>query len=213
MTARQRVPRSTSALGALTAAEKGELLDNLLMARPELRVQVEALAERRLVDEDRSAVADDVESTLRFHEIDELDGRAGYHPGRGYVDPGEAADEILDEALQPFLDDLIRRGELGMTAAAVELAVGILCGLYACREARSESLLEYSPDYPVERAGDVVDRCAKLGVELPVDDLLNLVPEWSRLLLPTPQRPVSGSIGGGRQASPRVGPGTGRSKR
>jgi hypothetical protein len=166
------------------------------------------------VDEDRSAVADDVESALRFHDVGELNGRAGYHPGRGYVDAGGAADEILDEALQPFLDDLIRRGELGMTAAAVELAVGILCGLYACREAGSEPLLEYSPDYPVERAAEVVDRCAKLGFELPVDDLLDLVPEWIRLLLPTPPQPGNGRTAGERHASAPVGsaPRTGRSK-
>jgi hypothetical protein len=180
--------KKTPALNALSMAEKGELLDKLLTVRPELREQAEDLAAQRLVDEDRSAVADDVESALRYHDIDELNGRAGYHPGRGYVDPGEAADEILDEALQPFRDDLARRGELGMSAAAAELAVGILCGLYACREAGSESLLEYSPDYATERAGDLVDRCATLGLALPVDDLLEAVPEWSRLLRPHPSR-------------------------
>jgi hypothetical protein len=169
-------------------AEKSELLDTLLAARPELREQAEGLAGRRLAGEDRSVVADEVESALRYHDIDELNGRAGYRPGRGYVDPGEVADEILDEALQPFLDDLARRGELGMTAAAVELAVGIVCGLYACRGAGSESLLEYSPDYAVERAGDVVDRCAELGLALPVDDLLEAVPEWGRILRSTPSR-------------------------
>jgi hypothetical protein len=210
--ARRTAPRRrTSALDALTLAEKGELLDELLTARPELREQAEALAGRRLVDEDRSAVAQDLESALRYHDVDELSGRAGYHPARGYVDPGEAADEILDEALQPFLDDLTRRGELGMTAAAAELAVGILCGLYACRDAGSESLLEYCPDYPVERAAEVVDRCAKLGVELPVDDLLELVPEWSRLLHPAPPR---GRRDEGRAGVP-VGPAAraGRSRR
>jgi hypothetical protein len=97
-----------------------------------------------------------------------------------------------------------------------ELAVGILCGLYACREAGSESLLEYSPDYAIERAADVVSRCAKLGVELPVvDDLLDIVPEWSGLVLPSPPRPGSGDRAGERQAGARVGPAarTGRSKR
>ena len=145
LTARRAAPRrKASAVSALSLAEKGELLDELLSARPELREQAEALAGRRLVGADRSVVADDVESSLRYHDADELNGRAGYQPGRGYVGPGEAADEILDEALQPFLDDLTRRRELGM--AATELAVGILCGLYACREAGSESLLEYCPD-------------------------------------------------------------------
>jgi len=184
---RQRTPaRRTSALDALTAAEKGELLDELLAARPQLREQAEALAARHMSDEDRVRVADDVESALRYLDIEELNGRAGYRPGVGYVDPGEAANEILDEALQPFLDDLARRAELGMTAAAVELAVGIVCGLYQCRDGGSESLLEYSPDYPIERAANVVDRCAKLGIDLPVGHLSESIPEWSRILPPTP---------------------------
>jgi hypothetical protein len=180
--------RRTSALDALTSQERAGLLEELLAARPELREQAEAMARGRLVDEDRAGVADDVESALRCCDIDELSGRAGYHPGRGYVDPGEAAYEIFDEALQPFFDDLTRRGELGMTAAAVELAVGILCGLYACRDAGFESLLEYAADYPVERAADVLEQCAKLRVELPVDDLGQLIPEWGRLLRPEPAR-------------------------
>jgi hypothetical protein len=41
--------------------------------------------------------------------IEELNTRVGYRPGRGYVHPAEAADEILDEVLQLFLDDLQRR--------------------------------------------------------------------------------------------------------
>jgi hypothetical protein len=179
--------RRTSALDALTSQERAGLLEELLAARPELREQAEAMARGRLADEDRAGVADDVESALRCCDIDELSGRAGYHPGRGYVDPGEAAYEIFDEALQPFLDDLTRRGELDMTAA-VELAVGILCGLYACRDADSESLLEYAADYPVERAADVLEQCAKLRVGLPVHDLGQLIPEWGRLLRPAPAR-------------------------
>ncbi len=176
----------TSALDALTWQERASLLEELLAARPELREQAETMARSRLVNEDRAGVADDVESTLRGFDIDELNGRAGYHPGRGYVDPGEAAYEILDEALQPFVDDLTRRGELGMTAAAVELAVGILVGLYACRHTGSESLLEYAADYPGERVADVLERCAKLRLELPDHDLEQLMPEWTRLLIPAP---------------------------
>ena len=63
-------------------------------------------------DAGRSAVADDVESVLKWLDINELNTRAGHRPGFGYVDPAEAADEILDEALQPFLDDLQRRASL-----------------------------------------------------------------------------------------------------
>lgn len=78
---------------------------------------------------DRTAVADDVACALRYLDIEELNGHAGYRPHRGYVHPAEAAEEILDEALQPFLRDLERRAALGMATAATELAVGILLGL------------------------------------------------------------------------------------
>jgi hypothetical protein len=92
-----------SALDTLSAAEKATVLDELLAARPELREPAEAYAVQVITDAGRSAVAGDVEAALQGLDIEELNTRAGHRPGRGYVHPAEAADEILDEALQPFL--------------------------------------------------------------------------------------------------------------
>jgi hypothetical protein len=133
-------------------------------------------------------VASDVADTLKGQDIEELNIHAGYRPGRGYVHPVEAADEILDEALEPFLYDLERRAALGMKTAAVELAAGILLGLYECRDGGSETLLEYCPDYAAERAARVVGQCAKLGIELASAELLDLVPQWSAMLALTSRR-------------------------
>lgn len=171
-----------SALDALSAAENAAVLNELLAARPELREPAEAYAAQVVANAARSAVADDVEDALQALDIEELNTQAGYRPGRGYVHPAEAADEILDDALQPFLDDLQRRAGLGAGSAAVELAAGILLGLYNCRHGNSETLLEYSPDYAAERASGVVSDCAKLGIELPVIELIDMMPEWSALL-------------------------------
>ena len=171
-----------SALETLSAAEKATVLDELLASRPDLREPAEAYAAQLMKGAERSAVADEVESALHYLDIDELNTRAGHRPGFGYVDPAEAADEILDEALQSFLDDLQRRADLGMRSAAAELAAGILLGLYNCRDGNSETLLEYSPDYAAERASGVVSDCAKLGIELPAVELLDLMPAWSDLL-------------------------------
>jgi hypothetical protein len=123
-----------SAPGALSAAEKAAVLDELLAARPDLRKPAEAYAAQVMTGADRSAVADDVENALQGLDIEELNIRAGYRPGRGYVHPAEASDEILDEVLQPFLDDLHRRAGFGMRSAAAELAAGILLGLYLAPE-------------------------------------------------------------------------------
>jgi hypothetical protein len=177
-----RKSRATSALAAMSIGEKATVLDELLATRPDLQALAETHAARLMSNEDRSAVASDVADALQSLDIEELNGHAGYRPGRGYVHPVEAADEILDEALQPFLDDLERRAALGMTAATVELAMGILLGLYACRDGASETVLEYSPDYPAERAAQVVDQCARLGIVLPSAELLDLVPAWDALL-------------------------------
>lgn len=174
--------RTASALAALSAYEKATVLDELLAARPDLRKLAETRAAARLSTEDRGAIADDVAGALRSLDIDELNGRAGSQPGRGYVDPGEAADEILDETLRPFLDDLQRRAKIGMRSAAVELAAGILLGLYECRAGGTESLLEYSPDYAGERASEVSQMCHKLGIDLPDAELLDLMPDWGTLL-------------------------------
>jgi hypothetical protein len=84
--------------------------------------------------------------------------------------------------LEPFLGDLERRAALGMAAAATELAVGVLLGLYRCRHAGSETVLEYAPDYPAGRAADLVDRCTKLHVGLPRDELVDLLTEWDAII-------------------------------
>jgi hypothetical protein len=171
-----------SALNALTAAGGGELLDTLLTARPALRKQAEELAIRRHAAMYIADVADDVESDLRSPGIDGLNGRSGYRPDMGYVHPVEPAGEVLGEVLQPYLDDLQRHLKLGMATAAVDLAVAILHGLHRCRDYASESLLEYSPDYADERAAEVVRRCHGATVDLPLDDLAEILTGWESLL-------------------------------
>jgi hypothetical protein len=42
--------------------------------------------------------------------------------------------------------------------------------------------LEYNPDYASERAADMVDRCQKLGVALPIAELFDVLPEWTTIL-------------------------------
>lgn len=170
--------RSTSALAVLSVTEKASVLDELLAARPDLRELAEAHAIRLVSTEDRASVAAAVAGALLGLDIMELNGRAGYRPGHGYVHECDAAHEILDEVLDPYLRDLERRAALGMKAAATELAVGIVLGLYQCRDGGGETLLEYAVDYAVESAGHVVDRCGELGIGLPHEELVDLMPEW-----------------------------------
>lgn len=169
-------------LPALTVEEKAGLLDELLAAHPQLRGEAEERAAARLAAVDTDDVAERVASTLGGLAMEELAGRAGYRPGVGYVHEGEAAAEILDEALEPFLADLRRRARLGHAAAVTQLAVGILIGLYECRHPAGETLLEYAPDYAYDRAWALLRECDRLGAQLPVDDLAHVTPAWDGLI-------------------------------
>ena len=64
--------QEAGAWDALSAAEKAAVLDELLTARPDLREPAEAYAAQLMKDAGRSAVADDVESVLKWLDINEL---------------------------------------------------------------------------------------------------------------------------------------------
>ena len=54
-----------------------------------------------LVEISPFSVADEVEDALLQFDYDDLNGRARSHSW-GYVEPSEAAGELLEEALEPF---------------------------------------------------------------------------------------------------------------
>ena len=71
----------------------------------ELTAGAERLALARLAAVDADEVAETIEWTLRGADADPLAHRAGRVRGRSYVDVNEAASEILEDLLQPELDD------------------------------------------------------------------------------------------------------------
>src|SRR2546425_548528 len=68
---------------------------------------------RRLRDDNFEDIGQDVYDSIQVLGYDELNGRAGRQEW-GYVEPGEAAAEILSETVGHLLDDLKRRVDLVM---------------------------------------------------------------------------------------------------
>jgi hypothetical protein len=169
----------TSALASLGAAEQGAVLEELLRRRPELRREAERIAREQLADTDREAVAEELEGTLRSLSSDELNARAGRQRW-GYVEPTEAAWELLDESVEPYGREIERLDGLGMTVAAVETALGVVTGLYRCRGCDdSDLLLSWAPDFPAEAAGDVIDALVKAGIDVSPESVAEAAPEWA----------------------------------
>jgi hypothetical protein len=183
-------------LDRLESAECAAVLRALLDRHPELAGEAEEIARRAVTDVDAEAVADEVEEAILSRDLDELDGRAG-RKSWGYVDPSEAAWEILEEALDPFVEQMKRHVDLGFEAAATSTCEGIVLGLCRCRGHGAEAVLGYAEDFPAEAAGNAIatlkrESRTKYGRawRLP-DAIVNRMPEWAEIFGPGP-RPQGG---------------------
>ena len=112
-------------------------------------------------------IAFDVESAILSLDLDDLNNRAGSHSG-GYVEPSEAALELLQEAV-----------------AAFETCKGIVFGLYQCRNLTGGDLLSWAPGFPVEAASDAacqLNATCKPGASFNFGEFVaEYVPEWQWL--------------------------------
>ncbi len=171
--------RRPSALAQLQPAEAAAVLTQLLKSHPEMRAEAERLAGAMLDEVSAADVAVGVEGDLRALDVDDLNERAGPHRG-GYTEPADAADELLEEALAPYVEDLRRRLATGRSGAAMETLRGILAGLYAVRHADGGGeVLDWSPDFPQTAAAMVAGIWRNAGRDLPVEVLNDVVPEWA----------------------------------
>ena len=150
-----RPPKPGSVLERLEAHEAHAVLHRLLTAHPDLRTEAEQAARSLLSQVSFESVADDVEHALRSLDLDDLGSRAGRHRG-GYTSPTEAAWELLQEAVDPFLSDMKRQMELGLGREALEICKGVVLGLYRIRGPRGDEFLGWAQDFPTEAAADAV---------------------------------------------------------
>ncbi len=69
----------------------------------------------------------------------------------GYVEPDQAAQDLLEEAVDPFVEDMKGQIRRGLGPEALEVCKGIVLGLYRVHKTRTE-LAEYAPEFPEEHA-------------------------------------------------------------
>lgn len=148
--------RGGSILERLRPEESQDVLRRLLAAHPELRGEAEELARSRMREVTFETIADEVEAAVGAFALDDLNGPAGRHAW-GYVSPTEAAWEILEEAIEPFLSDIKRQIELGLEAEALEICKGVVLGLYRVERRKGGALADWAPDFPVEAAGGAIE--------------------------------------------------------
>lgn len=174
-------------LARLERNEGASVLRTVLERHPERAIEAEEIAKATVTDVDAEAVAEDVEQAVLDLDLSELDSRAGRQQW-GYVEPAEAAWEILAEAIDPFLDDTKRHVDLGFEAAALATCAGIVLGLYRCRGKNSDQLLGWAEDFPADAAGEAVampaseSRARHRRAWLLPDAVVAQVPDWVEMI-------------------------------
>jgi len=121
-----------------------------------LAVRIAEMATAHLSGVDSEEVAAVLYDELDSLEVEEVWDRAG--PTRhGYVDPGEAADGMIEEGIEPFLEELKKYQALGMSAEANGICMGLLLGLYRCKRESTSEFKDWAGDAPSIFADAVVD--------------------------------------------------------
>lgn len=165
-------------LDVLDPTEKAAVLSELLRRHRELRVEADDIATRHMAATSSETVAESVEQDLRSLTIFDLGGRAGRQPW-GYKEPTEAAWEVLGETTDPRIGGIKRLLALGMTQPATATALGVIAGLYRCKDCDGDDgLLSWAPDFPLEHAEHVIDLLAEQNVTLPPDSVSDAAPGW-----------------------------------
>ena len=184
-----RRSRRGKVLARLNPAESAAVLRALLERHPELVGEAEEIARATVTEVDVSAVAEDVAQAVLDLDLEDLGARAGRKIS-GYVEPTEAAWELLEEAVDPFIDEMKRHIELGFDAAATATCAGIVLGLYRCRGTTTDRVLGWAEDFPEETASYAVATLTRdsrtkhrRAWRLP-QPILDAVPEWTAMLDP-----------------------------
>ena len=89
-------------------------------------------------------------------EVEEVWDRAG-RTRYGYVEPGEAADQMIEEVMEPFLEELAKYQKLGMNTEANRMCMGLLLGLYRFKRESTSEFRDWASDAPIIFAETVVD--------------------------------------------------------
>src|SRR5437867_10875855 len=168
--------------------EATRVLQRLLAAHPELEMEAEGVAKSLLRAADFEVIADDICDAIQSLGYEQLQGRAG-RQAWGYVEPDQAAADILNETIAPFLDDLKRRVDLGLQEEALEQCKGLVLGCYRLEKDGGGDLVQYAPEFPGETAACALeiwrDGATRPGKRTIFSNefIEQFVPEWDTMVV------------------------------
>ncbi|TEU19246.1 MAG: hypothetical protein E3J21_04285 [Anaerolineales bacterium] len=140
----------------LSPTDALSILRTLASSDEQLAARIAEIATAHLSEVDPEEVAAVLYDELDALEVEEVWDRAG--PKRdGYVDPSEAAYGMVEEVIDPYLEELKKYQKLGMNAEANRMCMGLLLGLYRFKHESTSEFKNWAPDAPSGFAWAVVN--------------------------------------------------------
>ena len=122
----------------------------------QIAARIAEIALAHLSDVNWEEVALELYEELELLEVEEVWDRAG-STREGYVEPGEAAEEMIGEVVEPYLEELKKLGALSMSTEANQMCKGLLLGLYRFRHESTVEFKDWASDAPSSFAWAVVE--------------------------------------------------------
>jgi hypothetical protein len=148
-------------LSYLDPHELAKVLHQILIRHRDLRDEANSIATDLLNDISVEAVSEEVTDLILGVGLEVLGNRAGKRPW-GYVEPGEAAWEVLEESIEGIEKEMEKRMQAGLERSAEKLCQGIVIGLHNAMAANCDGALAWAPDFPVEAASRTVSNLLDL---------------------------------------------------
>ena len=189
-------------INKLTPEQALEVVMRLIDKGSAIRDAVTTEARNVLSEIDVDKVADDVFFSLDSIDVQECWDRAGKSRD-GYTSPDEAAFELIEERLQPFVDQGRRYQELAMTDEQATYFRGMILGIYRFEHETESEFLEWAVDMPLEFAGALLKEWREGGKDsnsaAPMKGFIrDRCPNWARHLLGA-EVPASMEVEGDRR--------------
>jgi hypothetical protein len=156
ISSRGAIVRTPNFLDSISPDDALQILKLMAQRDFEIRKKIDATAREVLANIDVDGVAAQVQMDLELLNVEEVWDRAG-STREGYVEPGDAAWELLEEALHPFMEELAKHKKLSMINEADLLSMGILKGIYQFSKESTTEFKDWAVDAPEEYFGRVLD--------------------------------------------------------
>ena len=173
-------------LSKLTGDQALHVLQRIADGDPDMARTIEIEAKRLLMAVNVDETAEEVFAELDAIDVEDCWDRAGSHRD-GYTSPDEAAGEIIEEALQPFVDQAKRYHDLGMLDQERDYCAGIILGLYRYEKESKSEFRNWSADIPTDSAGWILDTWRERNTDKTTRESMDTFirercPDWAKYM-------------------------------